>query len=96
MSKGKWSKQNWQKLRKNYVDASSQSSDNADTSAPAPPATKSKKTAFDQLLGEEEETADNAIEDELAQYFTDKVAARDCHHYAGGNKTGSVSSNWPK
>jgi len=25
------------------------------------------------------ETADNTTEDELAQYFTDKVAARDCH-----------------
>ena len=78
------------------LDPSSQSSDSADTPAPAPPATKRKKTAIDILLGEEEETADNAIEDELAQYFTDKVAARDCHHYAGGNKTGSVSSNWPK
>ena len=40
--------------------------------------TKCKKTDFDILLGEEE-TADKAIEDELAQYFTDKVAACDCH-----------------
>lgn len=61
------------------LDASSQSSDSADTPAPAPPATKRKKTAIDILLGEEEETADNTTEDELAQYFTDKVAARDCH-----------------
>ena len=61
------------------LDASSQSSDSADTPAPSPPATKRKKTAFDILLGEEEETADNTIEDELAQYFTDKVAAHDCH-----------------
>jgi len=43
------------------LDASSQSSDSADTPAPAPPATKRKKTAFDILLGEEEETADNTI-----------------------------------
>jgi len=35
------------------LDASSQSSDSADIHAPAPPATKCKKTAFDQLLGEE-------------------------------------------
>ena len=56
------------------LDASSQSSDSADTPAPAPPAPKCKKTAFDILLGEEEETADNTIEEELAQYFTDKVA----------------------
>jgi len=61
------------------LDASSQSSDSADTLAPAPPATKRKKTAFDILLGAEEETADNTSEDELAQYLTDKVAARDCH-----------------
>ena len=69
--------------------ASSQSSDSANASVPAPPAPK-RKTAFDMLLGEEEETADNTIEDELAQQHVIAI------HYTGGNKMSSISLIWPK
>ena len=45
------------------LDATSQSSDSADTPVPAPRTPKCKKTDFDILLGEEEETADKVQED---------------------------------
>ena len=41
------------------------------------PSHKKTKTAFDVLLGEEEESSDNTCEAELDQYFAEKVATRD-------------------
>ena len=43
----------------------------------ARPSCKKTKTAFDILLGEEEEVTDNSCEAELNQYFAEKVATRD-------------------
>ena len=43
----------------------------------ARPSCKKTKTAFDILLGEEEEFTDNSCEAELNQYFAEKVATRD-------------------
>ena len=43
----------------------------------ARPSCKKTKTAFDILLGEEEEFNDNSCEAELNQYFAEKVATRD-------------------
>ena len=41
------------------------------------PSNKKTKTAFDVLLGEEEESSDNTCEAQLNQYFAEKVATRD-------------------
>ena len=43
----------------------------------ARPSCKKAKTAFDILLGEEEESTDNCCEAELNKYFAEKVATRD-------------------
>ena len=43
----------------------------------ARPSCKKAKTAFDILLGEEEESTDHCCEAELNQYFAEKVATRD-------------------
>ena len=42
----------------------------------SPPSPKRQKTAFDILLGEQDESENTSIEDELHRYFTEKVAPR--------------------
>lgn len=42
----------------------------------SPPSPKRQKTAFDILLGEQDEGENTSIEDELHRYFTEKVAPR--------------------
>ena len=50
--------------------------DGESNSTVSPPSPKRQKTAFDILLGEQDEGENTSIEDELHRYFTEKVAPR--------------------
>lgn len=50
--------------------------DGESNSTVSPPSPKRQKTAFDILLGEQDESENTSIEDELHRYFTEKVAPR--------------------
>ena len=49
------------------------------------PSSKCQKTAFDVLLGEEDEDENTSVEDELHRYFTERVALETPRHWSGGN-----------
>ncbi len=57
--------------------AAAQPRETATEDPQGPPAAKKPKTAFDVLLGEEEESSDDDCEGALSQYLVEKVTTRD-------------------
>ena len=74
-------KQDFEALKSAGTDSHSKNGSGTDSPTESAPAPKRKKTAFDVLLGEEEETNGDStsIEEQIGHYFAEKPAPRDCY-----------------